>query len=361
MPTTPESPADAPIKAVATPLSRTRKLGYAALSTVFFFGILEGALRVVGFRFTPPPIRIENDGAVVKPRHIGSEFVGWAPEPGEGAFNADGFVGPRIPLERTPGALRIAVVGDSCTEWGDPPYSVLLQQQLEQRWDRPVEVLNAGVTGYTSYQGLRRLSDQVLAYRPDVVLVYFGWNDHWLWADKTDAEMMAPKGASLWEWLAWMRNLQGSRVVQAGLFAADEIRVRIERPGERKARKFRVPLEEYRVNLRRMVEAIRSVGATAALVTAPTDMTAKTPTEEFEILTGLESTGFESPKRLHDAYVETTREVARVENAWLIDANRSFAGKQGLIRKDHIHLTPEGIEAMAQLLAEALDERIPNR
>ncbi|MFN7979921.1 MAG: hypothetical protein U0P30_17450 [Vicinamibacterales bacterium] len=40
----------------------------------------------------------------------------------------------------------------------------------------PVEVLNAGVTGYSSFQGAARVARDVPVYRPDVVLV-FGSND----------------------------------------------------------------------------------------------------------------------------------------------------------------------------------------
>ena len=82
---------------------------------------------------------------------------------------------------------RILILGDSCSRIaGDGmPYSVTLESDLgTDRW----EVLNASVPGYTSYQGCRWLRSQLLETRPDVVVVYFGWNEHWRTTGMTDRE-----------------------------------------------------------------------------------------------------------------------------------------------------------------------------
>ena len=42
---------------------------------------------------------------------------------------------------------------------------------------RRFEVLNAGVAGYSSHQGVLRFLQEVDRYQPDLVLVSFGWND----------------------------------------------------------------------------------------------------------------------------------------------------------------------------------------
>lgn len=41
-----------------------------------------------------------------------------------------------------------------------------------------MEIVNAGVPGNTSAQGLRRIKEDVLARHPDVYTVLFGMNDH---------------------------------------------------------------------------------------------------------------------------------------------------------------------------------------
>ena len=69
----------------------------------------------------------------------------WEPVPGAQAFNADGFLGQQIPVERVDGALRIATLGDSCTHLGEPPYAQILQEKLQERLGRPVVGMTEGV------------------------------------------------------------------------------------------------------------------------------------------------------------------------------------------------------------------------
>ena len=57
-------------------------------------------------------------------------------------------------------------------------YPLVLQEILRARypgWD--VEVLNTGVLGYSSYQGLVWLGDEIVRYQPDLVLTYFGLHE----------------------------------------------------------------------------------------------------------------------------------------------------------------------------------------
>jgi len=80
--------------------------------------------------------------------------------------------------------ITIVAFGDSITEAG--------HQALHDRWpallnrllcDRfaglDIEVINAGVGGNTSREGLRRIDTDVLAHRPDFVTVEFGNDGTW--------------------------------------------------------------------------------------------------------------------------------------------------------------------------------------
>jgi lysophospholipase L1-like esterase len=127
---------------------------------------------------------LKGDHAYVEP----SATRGWANKPsttavyGEAEFhfdvnhNALGFRGPEVEPEKTPGRLRVLVLGDSFT-YGigvadDESFSARLAA-LDPRF----EVLNTGVNGYGTAQELLLLRDQGLALRPDVVVVMFFWND----------------------------------------------------------------------------------------------------------------------------------------------------------------------------------------
>jgi lysophospholipase L1-like esterase len=97
------------------------------------------------------------------------------------ALNADGFrSGPMTPT-KPPGTMRIACVGDSWT-FGmnvnqDAAYPSRLEALLKQRLGPGVEVMNFGVLGYSSFQGLQLLKLRVLDLHPDVVMIGFGMND----------------------------------------------------------------------------------------------------------------------------------------------------------------------------------------
>ena len=76
----------------------------------------------------------------------------------------------------------VVLFGDSITQAGncEEPYRwpVLLRQRLTERFpDRTFNLINAGVGGNTTREGLARLDRDVLAHRPDIVTVEFGGND----------------------------------------------------------------------------------------------------------------------------------------------------------------------------------------
>lgn len=112
----------------------------------------------------------------------GYELVpGLRPESGEApeTVNSDGLRGPELG-PRVAGRLRILCMGESTT-WGhklanDETWPAQLQELLVAR-GQDVEVLNGGVSGWGLEQVVRALQDGLLRrLRPDVVLVYAGWN-----------------------------------------------------------------------------------------------------------------------------------------------------------------------------------------
>lgn len=81
-----------------------------------------------------------------------------------------------------PQSFRIVAFGDSMTECAAlaPPrrWPALLQRRLKLAFPGVrFEVVNAGVGGNTSREGLARLASDVLARQPALTLVQFGGND----------------------------------------------------------------------------------------------------------------------------------------------------------------------------------------
>jgi lysophospholipase L1-like esterase len=97
--------------------------------------------------------------------------------------NSLGFRGPEIGRDLLPKELRIIVAGASSVvgfyaETNADTFSSLLEQKLRQNVPgRPVNVVNAGVPGYTLKE-MERLIDHVLiGLQPAVIIIYPGFND----------------------------------------------------------------------------------------------------------------------------------------------------------------------------------------
>jgi lysophospholipase L1-like esterase len=234
-----------------------------------------------------------------------------------------------------------AFLGDSCTDYSK--YPDLLLAQLAQR--RPAgrwTGVNLGTAGWTTFQGLRQLERDVLPLRPRVVTVYYGWNDHWIGFGLPDPEVarLLRRTGSRW---------QEVRLVQLGQKAW----VATHRSDDNR----RVPLPEFRRNLRAIVRLARSHGVEPVLITAPT---AHEKGREPQYLKGVWIRRLEDLVPLHQQYVEAVRGVGREDRAVVCDLAGGFAALQpqrrdGLFLKDGIHLNHRGAQRAATLLADCLE------
>jgi lysophospholipase L1-like esterase len=96
--------------------------------------------------------------------------------------NSGGFRTAEFAKVKPSGTFRIVCLGDSWTFGSnvdqDKAYPQQLTALLERNSPRAnFEVLNLGVMGYSSYQGLQLLKRQALDFDPDLVLIGFAMND----------------------------------------------------------------------------------------------------------------------------------------------------------------------------------------
>lgn len=109
----------------------------------------------------------------------------------EVTLNSDGFRDEEIPKVKPPSGLRIVCLGDSWTFGANAnqqqAYPQLLKALLRKEFPEDhVEVINLGVVGYSSYQGLELLKRSALKLNPDIVIIGFAMNDSVVagWRDK---------------------------------------------------------------------------------------------------------------------------------------------------------------------------------
>lgn len=82
-------------------------------------------------------------------------------------------------LKSLPG-MTLAFFGDSQTDnrhWSSPGHYPNILQELFAEANPGITVVNAGIGGDDSGEGLKRIEHDVLAHRPDVCFVFFGGND----------------------------------------------------------------------------------------------------------------------------------------------------------------------------------------
>jgi len=98
--------------------------------------------------------------------------------------NSRGWRGPEVADRAADGVLRIVCVGDSCTfGYGlkeQDTWPAVLQQMLDTAFEgvQRFEVINTGVTGYSTWQNRLQIEGDVAALDPDMVLILpSGHND----------------------------------------------------------------------------------------------------------------------------------------------------------------------------------------
>jgi lysophospholipase L1-like esterase len=155
-------------------------LSLILLSTLFALFLSEIALRVMGFK--PLYVSPERDRFWKY-----DSLLGWAHEPGqEGIFetpqfrtvvriNEDGLRDRPHSYKRQNNIERIVVLGDSFA-WG---YGVEESERFSQQLEKSlnVEVINAGVSGYSTDQELLWYRNEGIKYDTDLVILELAGND----------------------------------------------------------------------------------------------------------------------------------------------------------------------------------------
>ncbi|MDO8489462.1 MAG: GDSL-type esterase/lipase family protein [Candidatus Omnitrophota bacterium] len=175
--------------------ARRNNLLAALVVPILFFLSIELFLNLVGFNPGPtsaisdPRMRFygaKYGRSVVKDRQRTARdpLLFWRLLPRPGEVNSRGFRGPKeYSLNKEKGVYRIMCLGDSITYgvWvkTEETYPYVLEQMLNANTATgKFEVINAGVMGYSSLQGLRQLKRDLLRYKPDLITVLFGFDDN---------------------------------------------------------------------------------------------------------------------------------------------------------------------------------------
>lgn len=99
-------------------------------------------------------------------------------------YNKTGFSGREVSREKAPNVIRIACLGGSTTETGYPAMMEDYLNNREKIGDIKFEVLNFGLSGYTSNHSTTNFVINVVDYSPDYVVFHHAKNDSRSQGDK---------------------------------------------------------------------------------------------------------------------------------------------------------------------------------
>ena len=155
---------------------------------LLILGVAEALVRVAGLN-KPAIMNLglpEEAAGLMRPDP--KLFWGWQPgrkikyEGAQVSINSLGLRGAEVPA-KVADEFRILCIGESTT-FGvgvndDETYAALLPALLQpQIPDKKVVSINAGVSAYSSFQGLKYLEVRGLQLKPDMVIIYHELNDY---------------------------------------------------------------------------------------------------------------------------------------------------------------------------------------
>jgi len=333
-----------------------RKSMLAVIMPFIFLLILEWMAGLAGASvdiFSPIVVQGEEDkDTTVSKGVVKDPELLWRFEPGykwgKKQINSHGYRTWEFSAEKPSNTIRVISLGDSCTAQGSRPYADRLDEwlKLEPPTSNNWEAFNMGVYGYSVVQGYRQFMRDGRQYKPDVITIYYGWNDHWL-KDKPDhlrlAVRMHPVNAAIMD--AMQRK-------KAYAWLAGKIKKPVVYDSRDDKRGVRVPPDIYEATLTSLIEDVKKSGAIPIVLTAPRRSLHQSAVDGGSVRTTQEG------EMLHDQYVELTRKVSEKTGAELVDLAKVLEGPEndGLFTDDGIHFKEQGLRVIAKTLHDKLIE-----
>jgi lysophospholipase L1-like esterase len=271
------------------------------------------------------------------------------------SVNERGFRGPEISESRKNGS-RVAILGGSSVFGylvSDGQESArLLEAELNS--DGDVEVINGGVPGHNLNQTRWRFENQIAPLKPDLVILYLGWNDlGYIVSEDPDAEpfLKRPVAGSL--------SRAASRSTLYGLvayrLAGRAATLSVETLS---ATKPSVAGEaKFRSNLAGLIDSAKHSGSKVVVCA---QVTAAHPDADLSLLSflGKDEVKQREMIELGGWLRRALREEATQANVSFVDLNETVPPNVGNLR-DYVHLSEVGEQRLANELARIVRRELP--
>lgn len=168
-----------------------KEIALSILTFVIIFSIFEIGIRAYLYNVDPEKqkLYLDKDSIRLDQRYSKHPYLIFIPTPnyksldGKNKHNSLGYRGEEIASPKPDDTYRIVALGGSTTYGSkvksyQEAYPYLLEKVLKEKYDYlNVDVINAGVGGYTSWESLINFEFRVLDLNPDLIIVYHNTND----------------------------------------------------------------------------------------------------------------------------------------------------------------------------------------
>ena len=256
-------------------------------------------------------------------------------------INSLGLRGDEI--EPASDKIRIVGLGNSCTFGWRTEENKIYLRQLEKLINSDttlpqVEIINAGIPGYTSFQGQRFFIEEISSLKPDLVLMMFGWNDQWASADNIADKNQDFPPQFILNIQDFVSRLKIYRLMRKLILSTTE--KPIAETLNKTEQVYRVSFEDFYKNLNSIIQETKNINSIAMILTSPI------PSLENYYRPGSKS----NMHIFHNYYNEQARLLAIDTKSALIDAASEFDNYNNLFddaKIDPIHFNNEGHRILA--------------
>jgi lysophospholipase L1-like esterase len=285
-------------------------------------------------------------------------------------INSHGYRGREFAAAKPPGTTRVMFYGGSSVFDADSPgeddWPHRVERNLKARGFGSVEVINAGIPGFSSAEAVGTFFAEGHRFAPDYVLLYAQWNDIKL-LRSPDPLLRQFARAEVWDdprttyqnildrllsntsqlyvrlrarYYTWKLRIGDEGITPVGDYASsiDESALR-----------------QYRLNVQTFVDIARNIGAVPILmIEARLVAPGNTAEEKSRISYDYVLLTHEALCNAFDRQDRVLYDVGREKSARVLDRPaRELTGKGDLFA-NHIHVNPKGSARLAELVADEL-------
>ncbi|MFC1587449.1 carbamoyltransferase N-terminal domain-containing protein [Planctomycetota bacterium] len=301
-------------------------------------------------------------------------------------INNLGFRGKDFTLAKPPGVFRVACIGGSTTfgigaSTSEKVWPQILEDLLREKYPgREFQVINAGVSGFTSAESLVNYALRVSVLEPDLVIIYHGYNDLKPNRYKGNEGVEFQSDYSHWRAPAPPQFRQDTSLLsRIGKHSMLLLKLRQEIKTSKRARKSKnirtsdedkfdtvldAGVQAFKSNIRNIAAMAKSGGARVLIGTFVSRVNFNDPWEQqkeigrdYQIyLPYLSIKGFADGIQKHN---KALGDLADEMGAGLIDLATLFPKEVEYFasEQDHIHFSDKGNRLMSELCLQAIVDK----